>query len=453
MDRIISVLLSVFLVAGITIYSGCGGGAATDNLGNIPITPTPTPTPGPTPSPNPSAGTISSFYVGVSSTVYDVSHVHASTGFSTTCSIESSVSSSQDLVCYVEMPEADVALRDLTLQLHVPPDMCRYMVKGTYWFYNEEVGVGPTSINIHTYKTINEDASGTTTTFKTNYDCTVNGALDTDCDNQSEIITHVSDTDGSASLKCVYDRSDEGKKHNCCFGEYTYTETLSTDNVVFGASTTTTVTSLPVTIQWGGVAKDCIGGAGRTDWESYDSRGFPAYQFQVVDSGLDEEYKITNANDALELSADPHTLHTANFYSTSGGVDHTHSGYVLATSSSKPYFVAPIDDRSGTPIDEANDSYVFYCMDSAFETKHRISVFVREWDTRADYDTYISTSGVTAVPDRGSQSSPVSCIGLVGPCDDFHDSDDFLNLDLGVASYDTTTVGTRNQNFPYLIYK
>jgi hypothetical protein len=148
------------------------------------------------------------------------------------------------------------------------------------------------------------------------------------------------------------------------------------------------------------------------------------------------------------------SLHTANYYDVAGvSTDHTHTGYVAsATTSVKPYYLDPIDDRDGTAITEGNDAYTFICMDEGYEAIHRIKVYVREFDTRADYDQYISSSGVIYNPDLRGLSAPASCIGLFGPCNDYYDSDDFLSWILNRASYDTVTVSDRDLNFPYLKY-
>ena len=55
--------------------------------------------------------------------------------------------------------------------------MCRYLRRGVYWFYNDEVGVGPSNININIVNAV--DGSGNITT--STYTCTVDGVADVGC--------------------------------------------------------------------------------------------------------------------------------------------------------------------------------------------------------------------------------------------------------------------------------
>lgn len=456
MDRVISILVSISLACILAIYSGCGENA-TDNLDDIVPSPT-SPTPGPSPTPSP--GSATAFSISVGSSLSDASYVHRSTGFSDTCSIESTVAAGQDITCYIEMPEADVVYRDLPLVYSMPAGMCRYLSRGTYWFYNEEIGIGPASLNISVSKTITEDASGTqTVSYSTDHDCTVDGVLDTDCDGQPEITTEVK-TDGTVTHVCVYDRSTEESSHNCCLGEYTYTLTTTTDLIQPSGTTTTITTSSVENKSWGGSVGSCIGGPGKTDWTSFDVDGYPAGLYTEADAGVAETYTIKNPNSVQQIIIDddedtnPRSFHTANYYTVAGAsTDHTHSGYVSATTSFAPYFIDPIDDRNGSAIQPPLSYYSFECLDEGYETLHRIRVYVREWDTRADYDQYIATTGVTATPDRRGQYAPSGCVGLSGACNDYYDNDDFLSALLNLPAYDTATPSNRKVNFPYIKYK
>jgi hypothetical protein len=354
----------------------------------------------------------------------------------------------------VEIPEADLMYRDLPLVYHVPADMCRYLNRGTYWFYNEEIGVGPETIHLSTSKTVTVDASGTTTTtYSSNHDCTVDGVPDAGCDNQSELSSSVSSVDGSVTLTCKYNRSSEDHKHNCCLGEADVDNTITT---YLQEPSGTTITSSPgavTKVKWGGSVKDCIGGPGKTNWTVYDDDGYPGTVITPVEDGLDETYTITRPNAVLSLSSGQYSSETANYYSNTGAVDHTHTGYVSATTSALPYYIDPIDDRNGSTIYPGSPSYYFECLDSAYETIHRIRVYVREWDVRADFSHYVASGGTFVQPDRPNDNAPTDCAGLAGPCDDFWDHDDFLDLHLNLATYNTAAPLLRANNFPYLIYK
>jgi hypothetical protein len=237
-------------------------------------------------------------------------------------------------------------------------------------------------------------------------------------------------------------------------GEYDFDNTVTT---YLQEPSGTTVTSSPgtvSTVQWGGNVKDCIGGPGKSSWTVYDDDGYPANLITPVENGLDDTYKITNPNTALSLSSSQYSSQTANYYSTSGAITHLHTGYVASsTTSVAPYYIDPIDDRSGSPIYASNASYDFECLDSAYETIHRIRVYVREWDVKADFNHYVASGGTFVQPDRPNDNAPTDCAGLTGPCDDFWDHDDFLDLKLNLGAYNTAAPLLRADNFPYLIYK
>lgn len=443
------------LLTCVIFFSSCSGGAS-ENLGGVPTpepAPTPAPAPAPTPTPSPSTGapfdgiaTVDTFYVGVNSAINTIAHVHTDQGFSDRCVVSSTTVTSQDKVCYIEMPEADIYYQDLALKYNVPSSMCRYLKITPYWFYNEEIGNGPSTINVKTYKTVVTSSGDTTTTYDTNHDCTVDGVLDTNCDDQPEIETDVSDEDGSVSIRCVYDKSDSAHKHNCCFGEYTYTETVETN--LNGVSSTNT-TNAAVTA-WGGIAADCIGGAGKTDWTTFDADGFPIPVVEYVNAGLTSTYTVKSPYDTTSISGIARNIHYANYFSTSG-TSHLHSGYVAsATTATTPYFIDPIDDRNGTTVIGSSPAYSFECLDAGFESKHRIRVFVRDWDSYTDYSDYLTTEGVSGTPDQGTATG---CTNDSGPCNDVYDLDDFLNINLNLASYNTVSPTVRAQNFPFLIYR
>ncbi len=400
----------ILLSASLALISGCGGGAAP--AGDV--------------SSGSSSGVLvsSEFYVGVGNPTVIRSHVRTAGSFGTSCSLPAT-SMSQDLVCYIDVPEGDLQFNGLTLSYNAPKNMCRYFTRRPYWFYNQEIGTGPTAIEIN--KTVNN------LNVVSAYTCSINGGAPGACTGFSEIDIDSADS----SVTCKYNLTNFGKK-NCCFGEYTFTKRTTNSDTML-----TTVDTEKV--KWGGDMKACTGGAGRTNWELFTSSGTPSGVIEYAYDGLKADYVITapvkSANDGYNISV-------ANFYTPAL---HSHDGYVNARVTTLPYFLDPVDDRSGTLISAANPAYTFECKDEAYETTNRISVYVREWDVYTNYLAYIATAGVTEVPDRPGETEGVTCDGVGSDCNDRRDLDDFIVEVLG-GPYDTATTANRRQNFPEQSY-
>ena len=413
----------------------CTGGSASSSFG-MPISPN---------SPNghvgssDGTGSLSDFYVGIDAEANSIAHVHSAT-FQSKCAVAPG-ESLKDIKCYVETPEAEIFVKGITLKYNVPPGMCRYLRRKTYWFYNKEVGIGPANVVIN--KTVN--ASGDLTAVN----CSVDGVPSATCTGYSEV--SINAKDGVST--CVYDTSKNSTGANCCFGRKQ--QTINTLNSSTGVTTTD-----PQLTDWGGSFSSCIDGPGKNAWTSKSTQGVPQALIEKTENGVSKTYVLPALIGKTFTST---TIEIAN-YSTDAVHSHTGFGPVLtpaipARTSALPYFLDPIDDRSGSKIPTetfdpsnflvtAQDSYEFECLDEAFEVLHRIRLYIREWDTYQDYTTYVSSNGATAVDNRNGTEG-ATCNGIVGPCNDFYDLDDFVSLILG-GPYDTSlgALSNRGRYFP-----
>jgi hypothetical protein len=457
MKTTVKIFLMFFVSANLMLTVGCNSGA-TDGL-NVPD-------PGSGNGGGVIPGTADGvagdnyFYVGVDKTVNNIAHVHASTGFSDPCSIINTTTTSTDMECIIEVPEASTYYSGLALKVNQPADMCRALVYRPYWYYNEEIGIGPTYVEVTRSKVVN--ASGDVT-WGASIDCDIGDdgnapVAAAGCAGHTELVAAIDNSNGTVAVNCRYNRANEDDKHNCCLGEYTYVLSTaeSNDATLFNGTTS----DLPTTVKWGGDPQNCIGGPGK-GWPLVDADNFPVGLYSDnpnPDQPHKRDFKILETQEVIPLTAGRAWevgRYSSNFFTPAV---HTHSGYVSASTSSNPYYVTPIDDRSGSPVISGNASYMFECLDPSSEMKHRISVKVREWDSYIDYLLYISSTGTSGSPDRrGVAETPgdANCDGVSGPCNDFHDADDFV-LDaeeLNAAAYDTTTPANRHQNFPYDVYK
>lgn len=443
-------IISSFFV----INSGCNNaGKSNSAFGTFtlpsvaPATPPPPPPPPPPVLPGTSTGVLdddTNFYVGIDTANEMIGHVHAATGFKTACGISKDSTANEDVDCIFEIPEGDLYAKDLFLRVNVPKGgMCRYVTGIPFWFYNFETGTAPSKIEVAVTNSIN--ASGDVTS--SNYSCIFDGVAAATCNSNPEVTATLQPF--SQSFACVYDYTATGGP-NCCLGSKKVI-TTTTNNGVAGAPVTVTST-------WGGNANDCIGGPGKKDWTVFDSKGFPVDIIIYSENGYKDKLKQTAPiNFPAPLAFKTASIAVANFYGQAASHDHT--GFVdTVTTSTAPYFMDPIDDRDGTAMKKAQETWELQCLDAAFEIKHRIRVKIREWDAYPDYLAFISSEGAIVQPDRGSATEPAAnctSIPFAGySCNDSHDMDDFLKLNLindGLLLtpfYNTSDVTKRKNYFP-----
>lgn len=423
-------LASRLIVTAFAIIITSCGGSSLPGAGDFPVGDDPT-----------SGFDTTEFFIGVANKTEINYHMRSSTAFGTACEIAGSAANT-DLTCYVDVPEGDLYFSGIDLVYNVPAGMCRYLRRSTYWYYNDEPGYGPTNIDLS--YTVNSAGNAIVANS-----CSVDGGAAVACNsNFDEVEFELGATE--ITPRCKYDWSFADGRPNCCLGDYTINKTVTNQGIPPAADTISTSTER---LSWAsGIdsIKSCIGGTGRTSWPTngFTKSGYPVSLIQFADDGLSDVYEIPAPIKSVNNGSN---LPVANFYTLTPAPLHSHGSFGTALTSTKPYYVEPLTDRNGTPMASGNDAYTFDCMDEAFEVQHRIRVYVRDWDTYADYLAYIASAGVTSVPDRpGSEN--VDCDGVIGPCNDNDDADDFVNgLTGGV--YQTVTPANRYLNFPFHLYE
>lgn len=200
------------------------------------------------------------FYIGVVSATNGIAHVRTAGAFGTKCKIAKTETSSQDLVCIIDSPEGSLYYNGLEMSYNVPKNMCDYLSLSTYWFHNEQTGVGPGNVELYATTITDTDTATSEVTTVYSYTCSVGNRIgtspvDPDCDGTSVQELEITKANGTFSNpRCIYDKSASGGK-NCCFGSYrkrtqNFTA-VSFDGVVSGTPTAVgdpTVSNL----SWGG---------------------------------------------------------------------------------------------------------------------------------------------------------------------------------------------------------
>lgn len=395
------------------------------------------------------------FYVGLDTKDQDIiAHVHSTLGFDKPCGIDKDSTANEDITCIIEMPEADIFAKNIVLQHNIPENMCRYLYRVPYTFYNYESGVGPSSIVIDTIITRNasNDITGTS------YSCNIDGlGADPGCANAATTLLELKDLNvaqTTPSYKCIYDHTDTSGLPNCCVGNYTLVQntidplgnTSSSQNLSWNSDT-----KLPDECYSGsGMINPLVSADGKTKMRP----GSGLVEF--AQNSINSKHTLLAPNNFLSIPIESRAnMINANFYGQAA--DHIHTGFVdLVTTSTKPYFISPIDDRSGSSISSTNDGYTYICYDQAFEIKHRITAYVRDWDTYQDFVNYVNSQGTVVVPDRSvADVEGPNCTGVTGSCSDLGDLDDFLDKIVpgAPASYDTSAVTNRTLYYPKIKYK
>ncbi len=248
---------------------------------------------------------------------------------STECKISDGASYT-DMICVMEIEELDLFFSDITLQIHVPSDMCSYLKQTPYSFYAFEPGNGPTVVS---------------------WEVLTDGSI-TDETNASNTVP-----------QCLYDTTlNDGIGADCCLGSYTQT--------IFTQQADGTFTSAPTTHDWTGKASNCLDGPAMNS-QTKDSKGFPTSDmFFVEGTGKNFTYTIPHAMDrTIGNSAYTSNLYAANFYKKS---EHD---------TNRPRAMRlPTQVTTSTEKFTPNDAYTWSCLDRAEEVEHVIRLFIREWD-------------------------------------------------------------------------
>jgi hypothetical protein len=450
----------------------CGGDEDGDaTIPTITDPTTPTPEPDPDPVDDVPVGDVepTGFWVNFISDQY-TALVNKRGEYGADCFIDSETTSNERVLCDVDLMEGDLNIYDLEMQYNVPPSLCDHLRITPAWHYNFESGRGPARVEI-----VQDNLSDPAVASSCDAFHTANGALTT-CALHPETF----DETIISGPKCIYNRADTGGA-NCCFGKYNLQVELDENNDGVGDGTFVTQT-----LDWGGDATACISPYLSNAWGFFSPAGFPARSLTAVPKDPDSLNPI-GLNDSIVLSSNLQSSNVilstwANFYNETG-TPHQHNGFWYDGTpplndniqSDRPYWVDPIDDLDGSlisadrrltsAIPAGNEAWVFSCLDSAFEVKHEIHVYIREWNTLVDFVAYQASEGVTYDPDVGGLSGTEGTTCNYDPafpeelCNDRWDFADILErVEANTTNaYPSTTLGIDEANrqlyFPRIDYE
>lgn len=352
------------------------------------------------PPSNPGGGKVDEsggFYVKVASTLGISTLVHKFDDYGSACKIESTAAAT-DLLCMVNVREQDLHFWGLAFEVNLPRNMCKYLRETPYFYYNRPTGFGPKSI------AVSVNASGIVT------GCTVDGNNGTLSGTICTFPAGDGTVDASGVISCAYDYSADGGA-NCCMGKYSVS--VATPDGVSSTSGS-----------YGGKYGACLSGpATHDDWLKNKDLWPSALLQNVLETGYNNGGSYT-IEAPLKVFGGWKNVYAANFF---GWTAYTTSqaAWLAAT---RPKAIVPVTDLGLNPLKSANEAYMYECLDESGEVKHRIRVYVNEWDTNENFAAYKAGSGdKTKSPNAApTDRDGIECdVGssVSGLCDDYYDWD------------------------------
>ena len=323
-----------------------------------------------------------------------------------------------DMYCMLNMMEYDVWFHGFEYEINVPEGFCSYIEERPYRYFWMPPGRVPERATL-------EVTDGVIT------DCTVDGAPALDvrpayCDTGEGLIL----ADGT--FRCAYDYSATTGYPNCCTGQMALTVTTILSNPAPGTINTSTGI-----VSGGGDANSCVDGPHRyaERWPLFVN-GQPATNYLNLGSAsYTRTQKIPSEFDVRERRA----ITKGNVF-LSGFHEWAQYAADPATwpaTRTVPRMFTPVNDlgpngdySSGSLIASLGDgSYQFSCLGPAGELRHRVRLYLNEWNTIEDYTAFKADGDPTAVNPNRTGVTGVDCaaINTGGSCNSFWGVDDLID--------------------------
>jgi hypothetical protein len=372
--------------------------------------------------------------------------------FGTPCEISPTTTpgTATDIFCLLHMQEGDMYVHGLQLQANVPAGMCTYFRRMPPFFYNFEPGYVSATVTINTTNGVPSGCSVTGTPLGTgagsySVDFTAPSTICTVRQNSVDIFNV--DFTTSAVTMSKYDFRPEGP--NCAIGQINVVK-VALDTTTSPNITTTTRSEIKFA-QKRSELSGCLRGPAVDggNWSSKDTSDWPVGLVSpVLSTGLNERMDVNGFQKTNNGTR--HSAHIANMF------DYKYA--LFASSPARvqtndplylPNLFHPNRDRGNNDLNlllpaydraAARDGYAtsqytyeFECLDAAWETKARIRLFVADWNTKEDFDSY-ATNQASSDPDRigletgGSTPNCKYIPGIGYDCNDWEDTDDFLRV-------------------------
>lgn len=331
--------------------------------------------------------------------------------------------------CLANFMEYDIWFHGFEYEVNVPQGFCEYLEEAPYAYFKSEPGRAPLVAAITTLDGVITacSADGVNGTINGGTTCTVGEGQFTN----------------TGTFKCDYDYTsptDDGP--NCCTGKTDLS--LTTRTTVLdppGVNSTTTA----VTIEQGGKYANCVDSPMNYDdkWPKDENLNAARVLLELGGNQLTRTQKVTSPFQAFSeskralgyVSAFNAGMHDWDAYATDSAT--------WSTTRQRPRPLRPIRDKgpngdwsTGTTNSAIFDgSYTFICLGPAGEMKHRIRLYLNEWNTVEDYTAFKTDGDASAVnPARqglaGTDCSAVNT-GIGATCNSFWGFQDIIEVDGG----------------------
>ena len=278
--------------------------------------------------------------------------------------------SPQDFTCIAEVEELDLFYNGIDIAYNIPGTVCNYTRISPYWYFRYQVGRGAAYV-VQTYP-----LSGPATI---QYGDDATSAL---------AAAPASAADPYSNMQCPFNYANFGGP-NCCLGTYTLSTRQETTAGQYNTQNTLG--------NWGGDAGKCVDGPG-ADTTNYKRdpvfrTPMPNY-LNIEGSGISGN--VTSASSYKRLYKT--NIYNANFFNPA---DHGGAGNVPEPLKSI-IFTDP-SEFSATP----SYAYEFQCLDRASLVKHRIQLYVREWNEALQLQLFSQgQNGTSSDTTNGTATTP-----------------------------------------------
>lgn len=350
---------------------------------------------------------VSKFWVKVvqSSTFPMTTYLHKFGEFNQPCEIALN-DPATDLKCMLNIREEDLYFYGLNWQVNVAPSMCQFVVHRPYYYYNFQPGFGPNSLSLNLESPGVDQAPVLTS-------CSIDSAPGTIQGNRCVFPGNEGYIDVTGKAYCAYNIE---KGPQCCVGKYA---ALKTTRKITASGTT--IEQLATDGDWGGEHFNCWGGLVTEDnWPKSKDQVPVTARYYEGRNGLLLDVERSSP---LSFYGEGGNFHIANMYAWTA-VNTNHSSPSLV-----PYGIKPTGDLSGTSLVPApgNEAYTYECRDESGEVKHRIRLYVNEWNTNDEWAKFSTSSGAQGTPDRTGTDGTECATGSgvnASLCNDYRDWDD-----------------------------
>jgi hypothetical protein len=337
--------------------------------------------------------------------------------------------------CMLNMMEYDLWFHGFQYEVNVPTGFCEYIEEYPHWYWDSLPGAAPLAASITAL-------DGVITA------CSADGVAGSIAAGGARCTVGEGVFTSSGQFKCDYDYTTPGGLGpNCCVGSTDLA--LTTSTTVLDPPGVNTVTTA-VKISQTGLPANCLVSPMNylPEWPKNQYGIATGMLVELAGNQLTRIQKVPSPfgvfdDDKRNLgyaTAFIAGMHDWSAYSTDPAT--------WATARQRPRPLRPLRDKgpngnwsTGSALPGFDGSYQFLCLGPAGELKHRIRLYVNEWNTIEDYQAFKADGVASAVDPSRRGVAGVDCsavnTGIGATCNSFWGFEDIIDDPAG-ANGDAT---------------